>query len=1100
MARSAARCWAAALLFALSCAAATGRGRRGLDGPWQFRPDPESVGEQQRWYGASVPFEAEVRVPGAWGAQGVGTPTDKVRHHYVGKGWYRRSALIPEAWSGKRLFLTVGGVHRYARVWVNGAFLGEQVGYLSAFEHEITQHVEPGRAATLALCVDSRQRWDADALTGCFDIIDAMFVPWGGIWGHVALEARGEAWLEDLFVRPELKPPACHVTAKLAGGRADKGTLKLEILDPDGRTVASAQLPMPYPLDERRELSIRAEIPNARPWSPNAPHLYTARLSLARPATLIDSVETRFGLREIAIRGPHITLNGKRVFLHGYGDDCVFPETMAAPSDKAVYLKRLRVAKDYGFNYVRHHSHFLPPEYYDAADEVGMLVSPELPIAYLSYYRRAKGKALELYKTEWAAAIQRHRNHPSILDWCMGNEMWDGVPIAPELYRIAKALDPTRPVIDSNGLSGRGWLDGSRSRPTLDFHLVMFDLRHLPLGRPERHRFPAPPKPVVSHETGNFVTFPRLDPIGRFTHNVKPFWLAATKAKLERLGLLAEAETWARNSERLYLLCHKLNMEDIRRSPFMSGYQWWLLQDYWTGSNGIVDAHFRPKPEIAPDRVRRFNADVVLLLDGLEPTYRGKQQLRARLLVSNYSEHAIKTPLSRWHVKLAGRVLAEREIESLEGKVGQGSLAPLDRIEVTLPGLSSPQRLTIEAALTDGKVVHRNDWSAWVYPATIPPPELPLPLFAGPELVRPLAAYGARPLPNGGEWPSRAVYAMGLPTVEAVDAMAQGACLVLLSPQGVLPAAPNRFKTAWWLGSARDSNAGTVVYDNPVTRGMAPEGWCDAGWYPLLEGSQAFLLDDLPAQPNVLVRAIDVHRLCRSKALLFEARVGKGSLIVSGLNLALGTEPRRPGREWLLARLLEHAGTLPKPRAQLPVGFLRKRIAAVAPPEGPFVLGFQRLVRNEGERGRWHTYREDNVLVHTCRQTAPGHLVEWETSVVPAAMQGKPVTFVFAGGLGWVSQPKTKGLTFLVNGHAVIDFDVTQDRSTWESADKKVRLHFVPRRRLPLDAVGFFYVSVSPELLEAGKACRLAVRSKGSGSRRWFGLHPYTDILGPGRG
>ena len=1090
---------AAVWLLALSCTAAAGGGRerQGLDGTWQFKLDPEGAGEKGRWFDGKIPLEGTIRVPGAWGAQGYGRETDKARHHFVGKGWYRRQVQIPEGWRGRRIFLTIGGVHRYAKTWVNGVPLGAHVGYLSAFEYDITQHVAPGQDATIAICVDSTQRWDVDALTGACDIIDEMFIPWGGIWGHVALEARGQTWVEDLFVKPRIDPPRCSIWASFAGGKTRRPTLRFEVIDADGFAIAMKQETQPGALGPDDETGLTVPIPNGKLWSPNSPYLYVARLTLMRGDEVVDIAETRFGLREVQIRGPHILLNGKKVFLHGYGDDCVFPETVAAPSDKAVHLKRLRVAKDYGFNYVRHHSHFMPPEYYDAADEVGMLVSPELPIAYLSYYRRAKGKALELYKTQWAAAIQRYRNHPSILDWCMGNEMWDGVPIAPELYRIAKALDPTRPVLDSNGLNGRGWLDGSRSRPTLDFHLVMFDLHHLPLGRPERHRFAAPPKPVVSHETGNFITFPRLDAIERFTHHFKPFWLTATKAKLERLGLLAEAETWARNSERLYLLCHKLNMEDIRKSPSMSGYQWWLLQDYWTGSNGIVDHYFHPKPAIAPERVRRFNADVVVLLDGLEPTCRGDQPLSAKVLVSNYSEAAIRDATLRWRVKLAGKLVAEREVARVA--IGQGEVAQVAEIGVELPSPPSPQTLTVEAALADGKAAYRNDWSAWVYPATVPPPKLLAPLFAGPGLLRPLAAFGARPLPTSGKLPTKAVYVMSLPTIEPIEAVAEGACLVLLSPQGIFPSAPNRFKTAWWLGNARDNNVGTVVYENPVTRGMAPEGWCDAGWYHLLEGAQATILDDLPAQPTVLVRAIEVHKLCRSKALLCEARVGEGSLVVCGLNLALDTQPRRPEREWLLARLLEHAGTLPKPRAKFPAAFLRKRVAAIAPPKGPFVLGFQRLIRNEGEKGQWHTYREDNVLVHTCRQTAPGHLVEWETAPVPKALGGKPVTFVFAGGLGWVSQPKTKGLTFLVNGREAISFDVTQDRATWESKDGKVKLHFAPRRRLPLDAVGFFYVSVAPELLEAGKPCRLAVRSEGSGSRRWFGLHPYTDILGPGQ-
>ncbi|MEJ1730738.1 hypothetical protein SMA90_30900, partial [Escherichia coli] len=86
--------------------------------------------------------------------------------------------------------------------------------------------------------------------------------------------------------------------------------------------------------------------------------------------------------------------------------------------------------------------------------------------------------------------------------------------------------------------------------------------------------------------------------------------------------LLDEAPIWARNSQRLYYLCHKLNIEDIRKNPYLSGHHWWLFQDYWTGSNGIVESYFRPKEHIKPEEVRQFVNDVVLLEDGLAWAYR----------------------------------------------------------------------------------------------------------------------------------------------------------------------------------------------------------------------------------------------------------------------------------------------------------------------------------------------------------------------------------------------------------------------------------------------------------------------------------------------
>jgi len=1069
--------------------------------------DPENKGHAARWFDAGAVFKDQILVPGAWGAQGFGQPAPKVRHSFVGKGWYRRQVDIPEAWRGRRVFLTIGGVHRYSRTWVNGAPLGEHIGYLSDFEYDITRHIEPGKTATLVICVDSKQRWDVDCLTGCVDIIDAMFVQWGGIWGHVALEARDETWLTDLFVRPGIDPPSCRVSAVLAGKAIGAAGVRLEVLDADGRAVATETTPLNDPLKAGRTIEIAARVPKAKLWSPGAPHLYTARLSLVKGSRTIDTIETRFGLREISIKGPHILLNGRRIFLHGYGDDSVYPETVAPPADKAAYVKRLKLARAYGFNHVRHHSHFLPVEYYEAADEVGMLVSPELPIAYMNYYRRAKGAALELYKTEWSSAIRRLRNHPSILDWCMGNEFWHGLPIAPQLYRIARSLDPTRPVVDSDGLFAREILAGKGDRATLDWYFTMFDIQNLPLDRPDKHKFPRPKKPVISHETGNYGTFPRLDLIEQFKHNFKPFWLTPVRDKLKKLSLGGEAELWAKNSERLYLLNHKLNIEDMRKNPYISGHHWWLFQDYWTGSNGLVDAYFRSKKGIRPAEVRQFNADVVVLQDALPLTCRAGDKLAPKLIVSNYSPEPIRRgaltyrylgmPAPRGPLgKPNEPVRKGRDMGALVGfDVGQGEVKTIMQAEITLWDVHSPAKVILEADLSAFGRKFRNRWTTWVYPAKIAPPALKVPLFADPVLAGVLARWGAKPIPPDGDLPKRAVYVMRQPSPRVVDAVASGACLVLLAPAGLLPTAPTRFKTSWWLGSAKDCNVGTVVYNNPVTGEMAPDGWCDAGWYRLLEGAQTYILDGLSDPPEVMVRALDVHRCCRSKALMFQARVGRGSLIVSGLRYFIHARDAPPEAQWLLGRLIAHAGALPQPKSEFPIKLLRNCAVDLAPPSGPYVAGYRRMI-SVAEKALWHSYREDNTTNYCCRQLAVGARMEWETAPAPPEHKGKGVTFVFAGGLGWRSQPKTKGFTFEVGGREALAFDLTGTRGTWKSADGKVRMVFLPLRQLPLDTVGMFYVTVAADLLTPGKPLRLGVVSKGKGSRRWFGLNPYTDVLG----
>ena len=1075
-----------ALAAASGAHAADGREAFALDGEWEFQLDPENNGEESGWGAGEQAFSGHVGVPGSWDAQGFGEETEKLRHQFIGTGWYRRVVDIPREWQGRRLFLCVGNVHRYSKTWVNGVYLGEHIGYLSPFEYEITEHVTPGEPVRIVLAVDSKQRWDADCLSGCIDFMDEMDTPWGGIWGHVALEARSRTWLEDVFA-PADAAGNVRVTARIAGESQPGDAARVIIRDATG--AQAAEIAPDQIRIETGVLESSTAVADPKPWSTGHPHLYTAEITLTDQAGVLDRSSVRFGMRTLETRGSQFYLNGSPFFLRGYGDDAIYPATMTPPANKEFYLERLNVIKSYGFNGVRHHSHFLPPEYYDACDEMGILVQPELPIVYRPFYERAQGPALELYKTEWAAVITRLRNHPSVFGWCMGNELYDGIPIAGELYRIAKDLDPARMVIDSDGLTAKNWLNGERNRATLDYFAFQFDVFNLPQDRPGLYEFPGvPPKPVISHETGNFGTFPMLDQVEMFEHNIKPFWLVAAREKVAAKGLLGEVDTWVRNSQRLYYLCHKLNIEEIRKNPYISGHHWWLFQDYWTGSNGLVEAYFRPKQYIEPSKVRRFVNDVVLLEDGLEWTYCAGDAVNISFLVSNFAEAPLAEAKLSWKMECDGQVIAENS-QSVASPP-QGAVTPLQSCRFTCPEAPGPRLLSVALELSTPSRSVENAWTTWVYPREAGA-ALERPVYATGECLDGLTEFGAKPVPAEAPLPTSAAYVTTTLSRKLLDAVKGGACMLLLNPDGVLPSVNSRFKTTWWLGSARDSNVGTVVADNPVTEGMAPEGWCDNGWYRLLESGRAFLLDDCPARPDILVRAVDVHNLCREKALLFEMRVGEGSIIISGLNLERTSE-NAPERAWLKARLLEHAASLPRPKAEWPAAYFEERAVEAPPMTGPFVAGF---AASNAEKGQpWPSYREDEAPYFIVRQSADTNRLEWTSAPVPQTLESEHVTFVFAGGLGWRSEPETPGFAFCVNGKRVTDFDVTDASRQWKDDASGISLVFLPKRQLDQDTAGVFFVIVPSTLLEPGKPCTFAVESKGSGSKRWFGLNPYTDV------
>jgi hypothetical protein len=1097
------------LLVAIGRAAA--RETVSLDGTWNFATDPGDRGETQQWYRPGVKLPAmplpgyapaangAIRVPGIWDNQGYGTETENARHNFVGKGWYKRQVAILRAWAGRRVFLVITGVSRYAKAWINERFLGEHVGYLSAWECDVTPYAEPGATATITVQVDSKQRWEVDTMRGCSSL-DAINVPWGGIWGHVFLEARSEVWLSDLYVRPDVPNAACSVTAMLNGNAGLADGARLEVFDSRRRRVAERATPLDSRVAARQPVSAKVPLPVAALWTPENPTLYTARLSLMRGGEVLDAIESRFGMRQFAIDGFRLLLNGKRLMLRGYGDDHVYPEQMAMPSDKELHVRRLQVIKSYGFNYVRHHSTMMPPEYYDACDEAGMITTAEFPVEWdglipgllsgpsaqfdqwtLHVKPGTDPKpAVDTFQREWAGAIVRHRNHPCILGWVMGNEIgWDNPHASRWLLNrfrdIAKELDPLRLFLDTDG-NLRPDLPASpqRDRPTLAFYTIQFADEHGPPLSSGKFDIAEPIKPVLSHEAGNYVTFSRPDLPDQFRHNLKPSWLTGGKRALEELGLLQEAGDWAEKSERLYALLHKYNLESLRKNPYVSGYNWWLFQDFWGSSDGIVDHYFRPK-SITKEEVLKFNGAVVLLQDGLGRTYRGNERLGAKLLVSNFSAEPLQGELA-WEVKAADESLAGGRAAG--GRIPQGRLVEAARIDLPLPDSSSPRKLSLAVKLTAGGKCFANDWRFWLYPAASRLAAPPVPVFVEEGQIQARGNPGATPIPATGDLESRAVYVVSWPSDPRVlDAMKRGASVVALDGVDVLAPCSVSFATTWWCagGNPQTNYTGTFVYDHPSTRAMAPDGWCDEGWLDLLEGASKCALEAMPARPKIIIRALPSLALVKDDALLFEVGVEKGSLIVSGLNHRRAQG--RPENEWLVARLADYAATFPKPAARWPASFFP-------------LAGFRRLLVNPGEDGYYPSYREEHARLFVCRQTKRGNLIAWETSPMPKDFSGDRVTFVFSGGLGFSSQPKTEGFVLEIDGRDAVRFDMPAT-GKWESTDKRVELRLDVRRRNSLDEFGLYFLKLPRDMLKAGQPCRLGVRSLGTGSQRSFFLNPY---------
>jgi beta-galactosidase len=881
-----------------------------LSGDWSFRADPRDVGKTELWFTEAAKFDQTIKVPGAWNAQGVGESSKALFASFPGPGWYRKRVSVPQSWRGKEIYLNFGGVHRTADVWVNGEFQGTHIGYATPFKFEIAHLVVRDWKADIVVRVDGRRNPDVDPLYGCMDVMDMPDVAWGGIYRGVWLEAVEKSWIENVHVVSHIDSGVAEVVVEtgsriIYGGSAEPQPefhLRADVYDQTGKAVGTAvsyqMLPAMAPAD-----FVMVKVDDAKLWSPKRPYLYTVDVRLYKEGVELDKVSSRFGLRELTTDGNRFLLNGRPIFLRGFGDDCVFPNTIAPPADKSVYLARLKTAKEYGFNYIRCHSWVPPEEYLDAADEVGIMVQPEFPIAYEPYYN-AKTPALQkFYLEQWQDVIKSRWSHPSVVTWCMSNEMWGGFEQAQSMYLSAKEIDPTRLVIDSNGVSPLK--PGDKSRATLDFLACQFDEWGKMGFNDGKYDLGSwkPDKPVTIHEMGNFGTVPDLTQEKLFSGGVRPFWLADQRALAEKKGITSQLPKWVANSNRLQAVALKTNIEAARRSAGIRGYDQWLLQDYWTGSNGVLDTFYRQKG-ISAAEFKKFNAPTVLLMDCAKRSYWLGETAKVSLLVSRYEDAASAKATLSWKLRDSGKVVKSGTKSGL--KIKSEGVQPLSEIALKMPASGVARKLTLTAQIDDvnGKVT--NSWDFWVFPAHRAAVSNRV-CVAGIERLQKMYPK-ARAVEPGGSLNCDLLIAPQL-TRAVVDYLESGGKVLLLGPEKALPTVASNYKPYWWLGGPdKDSNAGTVVNTaHPALAGMPKQDWCDLDYYELLTGSHVAVLDDLPGRIEPIIRCIDLPSTMRTKAYLFEVRVGKGKLLVAAMNFNAALDAGDPAAGYLLDCLIRYA-------------------------------------------------------------------------------------------------------------------------------------------------------------------------------------------------
>ncbi|WP_102126834.1 beta-glucuronidase [Deinococcus planocerae] len=428
------------------------RNRLDLSGIWDFRTDPNHVGEAEGWAGGLSGEVRPMAVPGSWNEQYADL------FNYLDLSWYVRKTYVPSGWRGQRVMIRVGSAPYYAEVYVNGTKVGAHEGGHLPFEFDITDQVRWGEENTVAVSVEnnlSPQRvpsGNMDSAIGAFASYPKTtydFFPFAGLHRPVWLYSVPQRHIQDVRVVTDLQGTdgvvRVTVHADAGTGRLELGDLGADLTFQNG--VAEAEL----------------RVPNARRWSDKDPFLYDLHVR-----TEDDHYSLKVGIRTVAVEGGKILLNGEPVKLNGFGRHEDF-----IASGKGLNLPLL--VKDYqlmrwtGANAYRTSHYPYSEEEMMLADQEGFLIIDEIPAVSLNFENEENVAArLRMCQQQIDELIARDKNHPSVVMWCVANEPMPGNlrlagagtkeefkddPTAERgekflntLLRQAKDLDPTRPV------------------------------------------------------------------------------------------------------------------------------------------------------------------------------------------------------------------------------------------------------------------------------------------------------------------------------------------------------------------------------------------------------------------------------------------------------------------------------------------------------------------------------------------------------------------------------------------------------------------------------------------------------------------------------
>lgn len=742
---------------------------------------------------------------------------------------------------------------------------------------------------------------------------------WNGILGECSMYTRPQNFIDSLRVYPravkkeeknkaggyvldvcvELAPGAKKVykdakiilqSEALAVGELEDTQTLTEIISCSGEGLTEAGTDKeenPKTMEIWfRDLPLRE---NVKLWDEDEGNLYEMAVTLDNGISAEDKggstaeCRIRFGIRSFGDNGSgRLALNGRAIFLRGEANCAEYPETGHPPMTIPEWKEMLLKYRSYGINFVRFHSHCEPEAAFAAADELGMLLQPEL-----SHWdpKDAFGteESYRYYRAELAGILKTYANHPSFVMLTLGNELQaqgEGRERMRELVRTAKKMDPTRLYANgSNAFYGeegcdpesdfytsqsckdvviRGTFSGMRgylneNYPSADrtYDEAMAEIR-------KEYQ-----KPVFSFEVGQFEVLPDFEELESFQGISDPVNLKLIRKRVEERGLLPVWKKYVEATGELSRLAYREEIEAAMRTRELSGISLLGLQDFpgqGTALVGMMNSHMesKPYPFARPERFREFFRESRIFVKLPRYTYEEGEYLTAEVEVANFGKESISGELV-WTLGYrdcavnSGRGELRCDRADRQKNCPPGTYTSLGRLDIPLEVKGVSAALILTVSIGDCT----STYPVWVYQKTSP--ECPKNVYE----TRVFDEQTRAVLQNGGR--------------------------VYLSPDADKESLPYSIKTQfttdfWSVGTFADQEGGMgqlIDTEHPIFKEFPTDFHTDWQWW-IMATKRAVVL---PHPMKTIITEMDSYAFLRPMAQLIEFRCLKGNVLLSTMEL-----------------------------------------------------------------------------------------------------------------------------------------------------------------------------------------------------------------------